>query len=134
MLFNTVTQQCYITLLHNSVAILENTIIYTYGTQNRTQNIYTYGTQNIDNTIIYTYGNQNYLYLWNSEQAILDAQIRTGSESLHVKYGAKEKKRNGNNWEPYQHARSLASKHVLQLIPFQNLNQESEIFMVSNVF
>ena len=27
-------------------------------------------------------------------------QICTGSESLHVKYGAKEKKRNGNNWEP----------------------------------
>ena len=27
-------------------------------------------------------------------------QIRTGSQSLHVKYGAKEKKRNGNNWEP----------------------------------
>ena len=27
-------------------------------------------------------------------------QIRTESESLHVKYGAKEKKRNGNNWEP----------------------------------
>ena len=27
-------------------------------------------------------------------------QICTGSESLHVKYGAKEKKRNGNHWEP----------------------------------
>ena len=27
-------------------------------------------------------------------------QICTGSESLHVKCGAKEKKRNGNNWEP----------------------------------
>ena len=27
-------------------------------------------------------------------------QICTGSESLHVKYGAKEKKGNGNNWEP----------------------------------
>ena len=27
-------------------------------------------------------------------------QICTGAESLHVKYGAKEKKRNGNNWEP----------------------------------
>ena len=27
-------------------------------------------------------------------------QICTGSESLHLKYGAKEKKRNGNNWEP----------------------------------
>ena len=27
-------------------------------------------------------------------------KICTGSESLHVKYGAKEKKRNGNNWEP----------------------------------
>ena len=26
-------------------------------------------------------------------------QICTGSESLHVKYGAKEKKRNGNNFE-----------------------------------
>ena len=36
-------------------------------------------------------------------------QIRTGSESSHVKYGAREKKRNGNNWEPCQHARSLAS-------------------------
>ena len=36
-------------------------------------------------------------------------QIRTGSESLHVKYGAKEKMRNGNNWEPCQHTQSLAS-------------------------
>ena len=27
-------------------------------------------------------------------------QICTGSELLHVKYGAKEKMRNGNNWEP----------------------------------
>ena len=27
-------------------------------------------------------------------------QICTGSESLHVKQGAKEKKRSGNNWEP----------------------------------
>ena len=27
-------------------------------------------------------------------------QICTGSESLDVKYGANEKKRNGNNWEP----------------------------------
>ena len=36
-------------------------------------------------------------------------QICTGSESFHVKYGAKEKKRNGNHWEPCQHTRSLAS-------------------------
>ena len=39
-------------------------------------------------------------------------QIRTGSESVHVKYGAnaaKEKKRNGNNWEPCQDSRLLAS-------------------------
>ena len=36
-------------------------------------------------------------------------QISTGSESLHLKYSAKEKKRNGNNWEPCQHAISLAS-------------------------
>ena len=36
-------------------------------------------------------------------------QIRTGSESLHVKYGAKEKIRKGNSWEPCQHALVLAS-------------------------
>ena len=36
-------------------------------------------------------------------------QIRTGSESFHVKYCAKEKKRNGNNWKPCQHEQSLAS-------------------------
>ena len=34
-------------------------------------------------------------------------QIHTGSESLRVKYGAKEKKRNGNNWEPCQHVQSF---------------------------
>ena len=36
-------------------------------------------------------------------------QICTGSEQFHVKYGAKEKKGNGNNWEPCQQKRSMAS-------------------------
>ena len=39
-------------------------------------------------------------------------QIRTGSESMHVKYGARVKTRNGNDWEPTsepcQHAQIAA--------------------------
>ena len=50
-------------------------------------------------------------------------QIRTGSESLHVKYGAKEKMRNTNNWEPCQHARSLASNQHWNLDIFYVLSR-----------
>ena len=43
------------------------------------------------------------------ELPLTSDQISTGSESLHVKYGAKEKKRNGNNWEVFTHGGRTAT-------------------------
>ena len=49
-------------------------------------------------------------------------QICTRSESLHVKYGAKEKKRNGNNWDSEVGVgtiASISSKTVLGKVEYR---------------
>ena len=69
-------------------------------------------------------------------------QIHTRSESLHVKYCAKEKKRNGNSWEQCRHVWLLASNqhwtfdifYVLWLIPLQKVELGKWIFNASPMY